>query len=70
VSASPRHSFMCIAPPSTVTVLVANPHATHLAGVIAWVIVIGSPTGFPVGLLGFASKLDSNSLITIVAMAL
>jgi hypothetical protein len=65
----PQDALSCVLLPSTVTVLVANPHAKHFAGVIARVTVIGS-TGFPVGLLGFASKLDSDPSITIVVIAL
>jgi hypothetical protein len=66
----PQDALSCVLHPSTVTVLVANPHAKHFAGVIARVTVIGSPTGFLVRLLGFASKLDSDPSTTIVVMAL
>jgi hypothetical protein len=66
---SPQDALSCVLLSWTVAVL-AHPYAIHLAGVIAGVIVTGSPTGFPDGLLGFASKLDSDPLITIVVIAL
>jgi hypothetical protein len=55
--------------PGAVTVLVACPYANRLAGVIAGVIGIGSPTGFPDRLLGFTSMLGSDPSTAMVVIA-